>query len=250
MQLFKKGEHAATFPPLVLPEMGRRAPESSAHGLPGITAAHAVFSTQTAESIGRQVDIMALQQDPNSLLEKARAEAAQIVAEAQAQVAETERVIREQAITEARTKAAAEVTAEVEAVRAQLAQTLDELAELREQVATYAEREMVQLAIEIAKKIVRREVTVDREIVISLARVALSRLHNRALATVHLHPDDYQFALSHRERLSPTGTIKLVEDPAIGRGGCLIETDLGDVDARIEHQFSEIERGFLHDLES
>ena len=85
MQLFKKGEHAATFPPLVLPDMGRLAPESSAHGLPGIATAHAMFSTQTPESIVRQVDIMALQQDPNSLLEKARAEAAQIVAEAQAQ---------------------------------------------------------------------------------------------------------------------------------------------------------------------
>jgi flagellar assembly protein FliH len=250
MQLIKKGEHAAAFPPLVLPDMGRRAPELAAHGLSGVAASHAMVSKQMAEPIVRQADLLAMQQDPNSLLEKARAEAAQIVADAQAHAVETERAIREQAMTEAHAIAAAEVTAELESLRAQLAQTLDEFANLREQVALHAEREMVQLAIEIAKKIVRREVTVDREIVLSLARVALSRLHTRALATVHLHPDDYQFALSHRERLSTSGTLKLVEDPAIGRGGCLIETDHGDVDARIEHQFSEIERGFLHDLES
>jgi len=250
MQLIKKGEHAAAFPPLVLPDMGRLAPDFAAHGLSGVAAAHAMVSKQMAEPIVRQADLLAMQQDPNSLLEQARAEAAQIVADAEGRTAETERAIREQAMTEAQATAAAEVTAELESLRAQLAQTLDEFANLREQVALHAEREMVQLAIEIAKKIVRREVTVDREIVLSLARVALSRLHTRALATVHLHPDDYQYALTHRERLSTSGTLKLVEDPAIGRGGCLIETDHGDVDARIEHQFSEIERGFLHDLES
>lgn len=250
MLLIKKGEHAAAFPPLVLQDMGQLAPEAAVQGLPGVAAAHQMVAKPTSESIARQADLSGAQQDPNSLLEKARTEAAQIVADAQAQAAATERALREQATAAAQAQAEAEMTAELEALRAQLAETLDEFANLREQVATHAEREMVQLAIEIAKKIVRREVTVDREIVISLARVALSRLHTRALANVHLHPDDYQFALAHRERLSTSGTIKLIEDPAIGRGGCLIETDHGDVDARIEHQFSEIERGFLHDLES
>jgi flagellar assembly protein FliH len=250
MIVIKKSEQAAALPPLVLPDMGGLASGTSAQGLSEIASAHTVAARQPAEAPARPVDMMALSQDPNSLLEKARAEAAQIVADAERCAAEMEHDLREQALTDARMQAAAEVAAELEPLRAQLAQSLDELADLREQVATYAEHEMVQLAIEIAKKIVRREVTVDQEIVISLARVALSRLHNRALAAVHLHPDDYQFALSHRERLSTSGTIKLVEDPAIGRGGCLIETDLGDVDARIEHQFSEIERGFLHDLKN
>ena len=248
MMVIKNGEQAAALPPLVLPELRRLAADAPAPELSAVASAHTTVAKPAADAPARQVDLMASPQDPGSLLEKAQAEAAQIVADAERRAADLERALREQALAEARMQAAAEVATELEPLRAQLAQSLDELADLREQVATYAEREMVQLAIEIAKKIVRREVTVDPEIVISLARVALSRLHNRALATVHLHPDDYQFALSHRERLSTSGTIKLVDDPAIGRGGCLIETDLGDVDARIEHQFGEIERGFLHDL--
>jgi flagellar biosynthesis/type III secretory pathway protein FliH len=39
--------------------------------------------------------------------------------------------------------------------------------------------------------------------------------------------------------------IKLIEDPVISRGGALIETESGIIDARIEEQFREIERGFF-----
>jgi len=189
-----------------------------------------------------------LQQAPALLIEQARAEAAQILNEAAARVKEIERAARENATADARAAMVAETSAEAAGLRAQLARTLDEVMELREQMATYAEHEMVQLAIEIAKKIVRREVTVDREIVVSLARVALSRLHNRVLANVRLHPEDYQYVAAHRDKLGTVSTIKLIEDGAISRGGCLIETDFGDVDARIEQQFDEIERGFLNDL--
>jgi len=40
-------------------------------------------------------------------------------------------------------------------------------------------------------------------------------------------------------------SVKLVEDPLIARGGCIIETESGTIDARIEEQLREIERGFF-----
>lgn len=247
MYVIKKGNEAPAYAPLRLPHVD----DLAAQATPGAwieerAAKPAVdlFAPQAAAAAYPATP----DQDPALLIEQAQAEAAHMLSEAAARVGEIERQARENAVAEVRAAVAAEAAAEAAALRGQLAETLAEVAELREQMASYAEHEIVQLAVEIAKKIVRREVTVDREIVISLARVALARLHNRALATVRLHPEDYQYLSAHRDKLGSGGTIKLIEDAAISRGGCLIETDFGDVDARIEQQFNEIERGFLSDL--
>jgi len=75
--------------------------------------------------------------------------------------------------------------------------------------------------------------------------VALSRLHSRAYAKVRLHPEDYQYLTAHRQRLRADSSIELVEDSSVSLGGCIVQTEMGDIDARIEQQFAEIERGFL-----
>jgi flagellar assembly protein FliH len=116
---------------------------------------------------------------------------------------------------------------------------------LRAEVALRAERDLIRLAVEIAKKIIHREVTVDGEIALTLARVALSRVHNRAVATVRLHPDDHAYISTRVARLEGHGSLELVADASIGRGGCLVQAEMGDVDARIEQQFAEIERSFF-----
>lgn len=255
MQVIKKGIESLAYAPLRLPQVDERGATMTSVGGIADRSANPVIETFVPPTLmpARQAPPQQLsqqlpQEDPGLLVEQARAEAAQIIADANARVGEIERTARENAVAEVRASFAEEAAAEAAALRMQLTQSLEEIAELREQMATYAEREMVQLAIEIAKKIVRREVTVDREIVVTLARVALSRLHNRALATVRLHPEDHEYVSARREKLGTQGTVQLIEDASIHRGGCLIETDFGDVDARIEQQFHEIERGFLNDL--
>ena len=105
--------------------------------------------------------------------------------------------------------------------------------------------ELVELALDIAKKIVGREVTIDREIALTLVKVSLEKLHNRARAQVHLHPEDFAYVESHREKLDFHGSLEIIEDRSISVGGCLIHTETGDIDARIESQFDEIAHGLL-----
>jgi flagellar assembly protein FliH len=181
----------------------------------------------------------------HQIIEAARQEAEQVLAEARAVAAEIERESCERGLAEGQASAAAETSRAVEDLRQQLTQSLLEVARLRAEIAARAERDLVRLAIEIAKKIVHREVVVDHEIALTLARVALARLHNRAVARVCLHPEDYNYIQTHRERLGTDSSIEIVEDRAVGRGGCLVQTEMGDVDARIEQQFAEIERAFL-----
>lgn len=178
------------------------------------------------------------------IIDEARLEAARLIAEARHQASEIEREAYERGLSESRARLAVEVEEASQPLRERMAQSLSDITKLHTTIAVRAERDLVQLAIEIAKKIVHREVTVDREVALTLARVALARLHTRTTASVHLHPDDYAYLSAHPERLG-NGSIEIVEDRSVGRGGCLVRTEMGDLNATIEQQFAEIERGFL-----
>jgi flagellar biosynthesis/type III secretory pathway protein FliH len=137
----------------------------------------------------------------------------------------------------------------VEAVLKQYASTLEELKGLRRSMLSSAEREVVKLALEVAKKVVKREVSIDEELVLALVKVSLSRLAEQSVMTLRVNPKDYQSILHYRDapahRDSLHEGIRVVEDPLITRGGCLMETESGIVDARVEEQFREIEKGFF-----
>lgn len=182
------------------------------------------------------------------IIEDANAEAENLIEIAKAHVEEIERKAFIHGEAEGRASVSMEIDKQVSDLREQLSGTLTELQYLKSETESKAEREMVELAIEIAKKIVQREVTVDREVALTLARVALTRLHSRSTTIIRLHPDDYTHAAAHRERLESDGAIEIVEDRSVGLGGCLIQTEMGDIDARIAHQFREIEKGFWGEL--
>ena len=172
-----------------------------------------------------------------------------IVQQAQLKAAAVEKEAYEKGYCEGE-KAGKEVGEKmVEALLKQYAQTLEELTGLRKQVLTLAEREVVRLSLEIAKKVVKREVTIDEEVILTLVKVALSRLGEESPMTLRVNPRDYQFLVRYRSNQGTSSVlhegIKLVEDPLISRGGCLIETESGIIDARVEEQFREVEKGFF-----
>ena len=134
-----------------------------------------------------------------------------------------------------------------EAMLRRLAQTLDELAEVRLAMIRQTERQMVQLALAIAKRVVRREVMLDRELTLTMARVALDRLGNSTSVTIRLHPDDFHATVRRHDDLHAGQRVTVVADPAVSRGGCLVESDFGYVDASVDAQFHEIARALLVD---
>src|SRR4030095_15624726 len=113
------------------------------------------------------------------------------------------------------------------------AHTLEERGGLRQTLIQEAEREMVQLALTLARRVVHREVTLDPELAAALAHVALERLGATTPATIRLHPADSPIVAQDGAR-GGGATVPVVPDPSISRGGCLVESDFGSVDATIE----------------
>jgi flagellar assembly protein FliH len=122
-----------------------------------------------------------------------------------------------------------------------------EISRLKPSLYAQAEREVVKLAIEVAKKIVHREIQVDRDIIQTLIRVTLAHVAEKTPVTIHLNPMDFNYISEQQVELSQSEgrDISLMSDKSIERGGCLVETDCGDIDARLEEKFHEVERALF-----
>ncbi len=137
----------------------------------------------------------------------------------------------------------------VEAMMRRYGDAILELGRAKSAAYREVERDVVRLALEVARNIVHREVQVDPEIVQTLVRVALSHVAERSPVTVRVHPLDYAFLTEKHpgwvEEAAEGRQVAIVADKTIERGGCVVQTDCGDIDARIEEEFREVERAFF-----
>jgi flagellar assembly protein FliH len=134
-----------------------------------------------------------------------------------------------------------------EAMLRRLARTIDELAVLRSDMLQKTERQLVQLAVAIARRITLRELTIDRSLLSAMARVALDRLGETASATIRLHPDDYAAIATPGGLDAMSGAVRIVADRAIAPGGCIVQSDFGLIDVGLDAQLTELSVALLGD---
>ncbi len=135
-----------------------------------------------------------------------------------------------------------------EAVLKRFAGSLEKLAGLREETLRQSEKDLVLLALDIARKLVSREIQIDERIIVALARVAMEKLNADSKVVVHLNPRDHEFLSACMEELTTDGReieIVLKARKDLNRGDCLLESEYGTLDGRISEQFKEIEQGLL-----
>lgn len=135
-----------------------------------------------------------------------------------------------------------------EAMLRRLAQTLEDVNRLHDTMVRRTERELVQLAFAIARRILHREVRMDAELVAALAHIAVERLGTTSPATVRLHPDDYSFVTAGEGGPFSGRQVDVRPDPAVARGGCIVESEFGFIDASVDAQLDEIARAVLGDV--
>jgi len=136
---------------------------------------------------------------------------------------------------------------ETAALAKKLAATLDDLVRVRNEMIRHTEKQMVQLALAVARRVLHREVSVDPTVLLTMMRVALERVSDAARVTVRLHPADHQ-SVTAAVADSPTSEqVTLAADARIPRGGCKVESEYGDIDAGVDAQIQEIARALLGD---
>jgi flagellar biosynthesis/type III secretory pathway protein FliH len=131
------------------------------------------------------------------------------------------------------------------AASARLNQLLDSIAKETARFAGDLEREAYRFAVAVAERIVKREIVLDETVVMRQMREALRRIVGVETVTIRVHPEDEALVRSHRSALLTSSDavreILIEGDESIERGGCILESPTGNVDARIGSQMRQIE---------
>jgi flagellar assembly protein FliH len=132
-------------------------------------------------------------------------------------------------------------------------EALIQLNKIREETYQQIEKEVVELALAIAQKVICHEIATDRETVVCVAKEALAKVDDPGKIKIKMSPTDLQFINETKYQLSnlisDIDNVTLEAEDSIQSGGCVIETDIGEIDARIEKQLQAVEESFRSTME-
>jgi flagellar assembly protein FliH len=134
-----------------------------------------------------------------------------------------------------------------EVLLTRLSQTIDDLAALRSGMLHKTERDVVRMAVAIAERIVHRTLAIDPELLLAMARVAIDRLGDGIVATIHLHPEDHRAMVAVRAKRPDVvpSAVAIEPDATIARGGCVVRSEFGVIDLGLDAQIAEVSRALL-----
>lgn len=149
-----------------------------------------------------------------------------------------------QGFQEGRAAGQHELEERVGAMNAQVARTVEELSGLRQRFRHEAEEDVVALALAIARRILHRELTVAPEALLGLVKAALDKMEAREVHRVRVSREDATMLEHFLEKMGLPRRIEVIADPGLPRGAAILDSSRGALDASVETQLAEIERGF------
>ena len=142
-----------------------------------------------------------------------------------------------------------EARAELLPVMERLNASIAEIVGMRSDLRRRAERDVVELALMIARRVLHRQLSVDDNALTAIARVAFERLTRSESWTVTVHP---RFAASVASVLpgAQASRVQIKPDPECDPGTLTIRSTGGVIDASVDAQLDEISRGLADRLAS
>ncbi len=141
----------------------------------------------------------------------------------------------------------------LEKVVHQLENVLSEIERQKREVFQTYEREMVKLMLGIGRRLFRRTALFHEDAIVSVLRDALRYVTDRGEIVLRLHPADYQYLKTHSDQapisMDEKDGLRIVQDPTLTRGGCLLSTSFGEIDATFESQFEALVSRILPEKE-
>jgi type III secretion protein L len=111
------------------------------------------------------------------------------------------------------------------------------------------EAELVKLAVAIAKKIVRHNIEAGSDVVLQAVKEALKSVRGERRITIKVNPSEEDELREQANSLkllgSEVGDVVIVGNPSVAAGGCIVESELGVVDAQVDTQLASIEKALM-----
>lgn len=144
--------------------------------------------------------------------------------------------------------------AEAREVTKQLQQAVHDAVSQREGILEEARQHVMDIIIQIAKKVTFDTIKVDHDSVAQMVARVIDQLIDKSHIKVNVNPDHLPIVEQYLDKfLTDSQTIKEISfraDPRVKYGGCFIETPSGDIDARLSSQFEVVEQSLREGQEN
>jgi flagellar assembly protein FliH len=132
-------------------------------------------------------------------------------------------------------------------ISTRLSALLHDLAADNEELVRALETQVVELALTVAEKVIAREARVDPEIVLNVARSALSEVHDATELRIRANPDDIALLETRWQEMLPRSVAaksELIADDLVERGGVVVETRIGYADSQLKTRLNQVVNAF------
>ncbi|MFP4425281.1 MAG: flagellar assembly protein FliH [Spirochaetaceae bacterium] len=201
---------------------------------------------KTEEAQGQKEEAEA---EADRIKQAAEAEAARIEAEANQRAEGIERDAFDRGYAQGKEEGYRDGKAEADRVVERLHVVLNRAIERRNEIIEESESQVVTLVLSIAKKVIKVISENQKNVVMNNVIQSLRKLKSKSDVIIRVNLADLKTVSQHKEEIIKSiervGNITVAEDTTVDPGGAIVETDFGEIDARISSQLREIEDRIL-----
>jgi flagellar assembly protein FliH len=187
--------------------------------------------------------------EAKSIIAEAGEKIKQMEAESRATLENERKEAEEAGRAEGRESGFAEGKAEVERLIQRTQIVLQRAQDKRSEILQETEQEIINLVLLLARKVVKAIIESQRNVIVSNVVQALRKVKGRGNIIIRVNIADLKLTTTHTKDfislVEGVKSVQVVEDPTVDEGGCIIETDFGEIDARISSQLAELETKIL-----
>jgi len=189
------------------------------------------------------------QEQADAILAEAKAKAEELETQVRSTLDDEKKEALEQGREAGRQEGYAEGRIEVERLIERTQTVLERAQDKRAELLLETEQELISLVLLMTRKVVKVIADNQREVIVSNVEQALKKVRDRGNIIIRVNLADLKLTTEHTkefiEKLEGVKSIQVAEDTSVDPGGCIIETDFGEIDARIASQLAELEAKIL-----
>ena len=204
--------------------------------------------------VKRQTDAAAVikadaENEASNIIARAKNEAAQIIADAEAERDRLRNEAQTSGFEQGHKEGYEKGVAEVDRLVDRMHRILEAVMQRREEILADTESQIVELVILMARKVIKILSENQKNVVMANTLAALKKVKTRGEVTLRVNLEEVKLTSEHAQEfiqhVENVKGITVLEDSSVERGGCIVETDFGSIDARISSQLQELENKIL-----
>lgn len=208
-------------------------------------AEEAAFAEVKRQTDQAQIIKNDAEQTASKIIEDAKLEAERIIQEANVEKENIKATAHQDGYKEGHEQGFLEGQNEVNRLVERVHKIVESVMVRREEILCETEQQIVELVLLMTRKVVKIISENQKTVVLSNVLAALKKIRTRGNITLRVNTEDLKLTTAHVDefikRIENVNGISVIEDSSVDRGGCIVETDFGAIDARISSQLAELE---------